>query len=64
MRSITKTNAMNMNAKYQKALSKFKELESTISLICQDNYSVAYNKNGKNNSKVFNLKDLNRHLIK
>ena len=64
MRSITKTNAMIMNAKYQKALSKFKELESTISLICQDNFYLAYNKNVKNNSKVFNLKDLNRHLIK
>ena len=55
---------MKMNAKYQKALSKFKELESIISLICQDNCNLAYNKNVRNYSKVFNLKDLNKHLIK
>lgn len=56
---------MDIDARYQKALARCKEIESIISNVCNDKFTVLCRKKWNNkNSNVFHLMDLNMHLIK
>lgn len=55
-----------MDARYKKALSRFKYLESLVAITCKENNDLVYNTNISKEKKkfYFELKELNKHLIK